>query len=107
LKFEQIKKKMKKLVLYLLIITPFASFGQYDYGFLQEIFFGRQPSARAEALGRSYAAVDGDLTTIFFNPAGTATLKGLEIDGSYAAPYFYPKKQSIISWVPVIQSTAI
>jgi len=43
-------------------------------------------------LGRSCVSVDGDLTTSYFNPAGVATIKGLEIDGSYASPYYLLKK---------------
>ena len=83
---------MRRLIIILLLTVPTLSFGQYKYYFLKEHFFGRQPSARAEAMGRSYASVDGDLTTASFNPAGVATIKGLEISGSYASPYYLLKK---------------
>ena len=46
------------------------------------------PSARAEALGKAYTAVDGDLTTMAYNPAGTATLEGAELNASFASPYY-------------------
>lgn len=54
-----------------------------------EFFYGRQPSARAEALGRSYVAIDNDLSSTFYNPAGIAALEGISISGSYARPYYY------------------
>jgi hypothetical protein len=79
---------MKRLTIIFLLLLPTISFGQYKYGFLKEYFFGRQPSARAEAMGRGYASIDGDLTTAYFNPAGIATIKGLEINSSYASPYY-------------------
>jgi hypothetical protein len=64
------------------------SFGQYDYGFLQEFYFGRQANARAEALGMAYSSIDGDIATIGYNPAGTSTLKGAEIMSSIASPLY-------------------
>lgn len=82
---------MKRLAVFILFIIPTISFGQYKYGFLQETFFGRQPSARAEAMGRGYSSIDGDLTSIFYNPAGIATINGLEIDGSFSSPYYLAK----------------
>ncbi len=56
------------------------------------VYFGRQPSARAEAMGRGYSTIDGDLSTVFFNPAGTATIKGLEFSSSFASPYYLINK---------------
>ena len=84
--------KMKKSIVILVLVIPLLSFGQYEYGFLQESFFGRQPSARAESLGKGYSSVDGDLATIFYNPAGTATLQGIEINTSFASPYYLLEK---------------
>jgi hypothetical protein len=49
---------MRLPVIFLLI--PIIYFGQYYGGFLPQFFFGRLPSARAEAMGKSYAFVDGD-----------------------------------------------
>ncbi len=83
---------MKKALTILILVIPLLSFGQYEYGFLQELYFGRQPSARAEALGKGYSSIDGDLTTIFYNPAGTSTLKGAEINTSFASPCYSLEK---------------
>ena len=81
-------KKITRLTITVVLTFPTLLFGQYKYNFLKEHFFGRQPSARAEAMGRCYASVDGDLTTAWFNPAGVATIKDLEISGSYASPFY-------------------
>lgn len=83
---------MKKALIISILVIPLLSFGQYEYGFLHELYFGRQPSARAEALGKGYSSIDGDLTTIFYNPAGTSTLKGVEINTSFASPYYLLEK---------------
>lgn len=83
---------MKKSIVILVLLIPLLSFGQYKDGFLQESFFGRQPSARAEALGKGYSSIDGDLATIFYNPAGTATIQGIELNTSLASPYYHFNK---------------
>lgn len=82
---------MRQLIFIFILLAPTISVGQYDYYFLKETFFCRQPSARAEAMGRSYVSIDGDMTSSFFNPAGTATIKGLEINGSFASPFYLAK----------------
>lgn len=83
---------MARWTIILFFIYPAISFGQYDYGFLKEHFFGRLPSARAEAMGKSYTSIDGDLATAYFNPAGIATINELEINGSFTSPYYLLKK---------------
>lgn len=80
---------MKQFKLLILLITPIFSYGQYKSSYLREIFFGRLPSARAEAMGKSYTSIDGDLTSVYFNPAGISTITGLEIIGSYTPPPYY------------------
>lgn len=82
---------MIRLIIISILFFPTISFGQYQYNFMKEIFFGRQPSARAEAMGRSFSSIDGDMTCMFFNPAGTATIKGFEINGSFASPFYLAK----------------
>ncbi len=79
---------MKKILLFNFLLISLNTSGEYEYGFLHEFYFGRLPSARAEAMGKCYNSIDGDLTTAFFNPAGTATIDGLELSGSLASPFY-------------------
>lgn len=76
----------------LFLMISARAYGQYDYGFLYESYFGRQPSARVEAMGKAYCAVDGDLASIAYNPAGTATIKGLEVFANISSPYYFLNK---------------
>jgi hypothetical protein len=80
---------MRFMILFSCCVLPMWSFGQYEYGFLSEFFFNRVPSARAEAMGKGYAPADGDLGSIYFNPAGTATIGRLAINTSYTPPGYY------------------
>ncbi|MFH1942272.1 MAG: hypothetical protein ABIL68_09215 [bacterium] len=77
--------------LLLLLWTPFILFAQntsvYN-GTLQEIYFGRLPSAKSEAMGRCGVAGGEEVYTIFFNPAGTSVVEGISLAGSYASPYY-------------------
>ncbi|MGB0807010.1 MAG: hypothetical protein ACPGRC_09985 [Salibacteraceae bacterium] len=77
------------LLTLLIIHFPIVLFAQYDGGYFGEIYFSRPPSARATALGKSYNAIDGDLASIFYNPAGTATLKGMELNSSFSSKYYF------------------
>jgi hypothetical protein len=83
---------MKKLILLLLLANYFTSFAQYKSGFLPEFFFGRQPNARAEAMGKGYVSIDGGIGSIFFNPAGVTKIQNLEINTCYTPPNFYLTK---------------
>ncbi len=78
---------MKKLFLILLSFSPLLSLGQY-IGYDKAQFFNRQPSARAEAMGRSYSSIDGDITSSFYNPAGIATIEGAEFTSSFSSKYY-------------------
>ncbi|MEO6231118.1 MAG: hypothetical protein ABJB11_16545 [Ferruginibacter sp.] len=80
---------LRNLIIIFLLAIPILSFCQYEPGFLPEFFFDRQPSARAEAMGKAYASMDGDLTSVYYNPAGIATIKGLAINSSYTPPDYY------------------
>ena len=80
---------MKNLLLTFLSITPLISSGQYQYGTLQEHFFGREPSARAEAMGKAYASISGDIASTHYNPAGLAGIEGLETNISYNPSKYY------------------
>ncbi len=83
---------MRLLLLILGLIASHHIYGQYSFGFLPEFFFGRQSNARAESLGMGYASVDKDLGGVYFNPASTASLKGLSIIYSNTPPEYYSTK---------------
>ena len=68
------------------------SFGQYEASSWPEFFFGRQPSARAEAMGKSYVANTGDLGSVYFNPAAIASIQKTELNTSYTPPGSYLTK---------------
>ncbi|MEO8664114.1 MAG: PorV/PorQ family protein [Ignavibacteria bacterium] len=76
------------LTFLILFISCSRSYSQtYNYEF-DEFFFGRQPSARSEALGRSFVSIVGDANSYYYNPAGLAGLHGLNLSGTYADPYY-------------------
>ncbi|MCF8366948.1 MAG: hypothetical protein K9H16_14260 [Bacteroidales bacterium] len=78
---------MKRFSIAFLIVLPLLSLGQYNDGFLQPFYFGRVPNARAEAMGKAFASIDGDLAATFYNPAGLSNINGLEVTGGYASPF--------------------
>jgi len=82
---------MKKHFVFVLILLPLIAYGKYEYGFLHEFYFGRVPGARAEAMGKGYCALDGDMTSVFYNPAGIVSLQGLHIYSSFSSPYYFSK----------------
>ncbi|MFH1313825.1 MAG: hypothetical protein ABIJ00_11455 [Candidatus Eisenbacteria bacterium] len=53
-------------------------------GAFEENFFGRQPSARGEALGRGTVALSGDILSSINNPAGLADAIGLTFCTSFS-----------------------
>ncbi len=61
-------------------------------------FFGRLPSARAEALGKGYTAIEGDLACVHFNPAGMARIKQIELNVAQSPPSHYLVKKGIYSF---------
>lgn len=83
--------KLKILTL-LLVFNQGICYCQYDAPFLPEFFFWRQPSARAEAMGKAYTSVSGDLGCIHFNPAGISKIKPVELNTSYTPPNNYLTK---------------
>ncbi len=68
-------------------MIPLLSMGQYNDGFLGGFYTGRIPNARAEAMGKAYTSIDGDLTATLYNPAGLSNINGLEVTGGYASPF--------------------
>ena len=71
--------------------TPGIAQSTYYEFFFPEIFFGRQPSARAEAMGRSGVAMEGELLCAYYNPAGIASLSGFSIATAFANPFYMLK----------------
>jgi hypothetical protein len=83
---------MKKIITILAAIlinsVYYDAFSQTYNGAFYEMFFGRQPGARAEGMGRGMASVTGDATSYFYNPAGTGSLKGLNLNAGFGGPYY-------------------
>ncbi len=79
---------MKKLVAligtFILVLMGGSALPQVYTGTYSDLFFGPQPGARAEAMGRSIASIPGDPNGYFYNPECLAEVKGLNIDGSAA-----------------------
>lgn len=71
----------------LLCIFPLLLSAQYESD-LEHFFFGRLPSARAEAMGRSYVNAESDLAGIYFNPATSSSINGHQFSSSVASPYY-------------------
>jgi hypothetical protein len=58
---------------------------QSKYGSaFEKSFFGRQPGARGEAMGRGGVALSGDILSSFYNPAGLAGAIGLNFCTSFS-----------------------
>ncbi len=53
-----------------------------------ELFFGRHPSSRAEAMGRGYVTIDGDMDAYFYNPAGIANINFIDLKFTTSSPYY-------------------
>lgn len=84
---------MKKIIIILAVTllscTSYEAFAQTYNAAFYELFFGRQPSARAEAMGRSLATITGDPVSYYYNPAGMASVKGLSLNAGFAGPYYF------------------
>lgn len=87
-KSERTHLAMRTLIFIFLSVIPIYATAQYR-GVFRESFFSRLPGARAEAMGKAYTSIDGDLTTLFFNPAGISSIKGVELNASYTPPSYY------------------
>ncbi|MCA9733351.1 PorV/PorQ family protein [candidate division KSB1 bacterium] len=63
-----------------------------DYNEVLDYFFlGRQPSAKAEAMGKAMVATENDAFSSFYNPAAINKNQGLTASTSYATPYYAAK----------------
>jgi len=92
------KNILSGFVFVALLLNAYAAFGEYK-GVLEELFFYHHPSARAEAMGKGYVAIDGDLFASFYNPAGLASVRGILVTGSYLPTPFYLLEKSSLSFV--------
>ncbi len=86
-----IRTCLKGLFFLVLFVEQNHAIAQYEYGFQQEMFFIRQPSASVEALGRAFGANDGTLSAIFYNPSGLASIKGASLFVASSSPYYLLK----------------
>lgn len=79
---------MKKVLLigFLLILSN-CFFSQNYTGANQELFFGRQSSAKIEAMGQAATAITSDLSSVYFNPAGISDLKGVQVYNNISRGY--------------------
>lgn len=90
---------MKRIIIILTLIYPIIIVGQYQDGLHRSLFFDRQPSARSEAMGRAYSSILGDISSIYYNPAGIADINGLEINGSLVASPYYSLTNAKYSFI--------
>lgn len=67
---------LSSMMVFLMLGTWGVAWSDYD-GVLSELFFGREPIARAQALGRGYVAIDDDGIAGFYNPASLAAFGAL------------------------------
>lgn len=80
---------MKKFGLLLILVFLLFVALHADYrGAYHELFFGRQPSSRAEAMGRGYVTIEGDMDTYYYNPAGIANINFMDVKFTTSSPYY-------------------
>lgn len=82
---------MKKLLIVALLIISGISYSQSNEyrGYLEELYVARQPSPRAEAIGRGHVADNQNDFGSFYNPALTSLSEGLVVNTSFSHKYFY------------------
>lgn len=84
-------KKLLLTVLAILSICPSISFSQdltEGSEAFPELYHGRVPSPRNEAMGRSGVCLGGDDFSAWYNPAGVSMVRGLDLNLSYSSPYY-------------------
>ena len=72
----------------LLGIAPSHAQSDRYRGAYSEMFFGRQPSARSEAMARSQVAVGGEVYSAYYNPAALASLPSPVAGATFASPFY-------------------
>lgn len=84
----------QKIITFAFCLMAINAFAQYNGSTMFYLYFAHQPSARAEALGKGYGSIGGDIYSTHYNPAGLGQIDGLEINGNYAKPYIIMDKAS-------------
>lgn len=85
---------MKSLILFAILLLasemPAQEIIQSDKynGILSELYLIRQPSAKAEAMGRGQVANTESDFGSFYNPALTSLGEGINVNTSFSSPYF-------------------
>ena len=89
-------------LLFIFLCIPIYFYGSdyQDYQF--QFFFGRHPSAKSEAMGRTLVASNDGAFTAYYNPAGSHFIKGINFAFSHASPYYLLTKANYtfygLSW---------
>ncbi|MBS1492521.1 MAG: hypothetical protein JST55_03360 [Bacteroidetes bacterium] len=80
---------MKTLAIFFMILSGSALFAQSsDYHwFLEELYFGRQPSPKSASMGGGFSAYTENEFGSYYNPALTSLDKGLTINTSFSQGY--------------------
>lgn len=80
---------MKKILICILLLVSFStSFAQINPYNPFYIYYGRQPSAKSEAMGRGLVANVNNDFGAFYNPASTGLSEGLTAFASYSDKYY-------------------
>lgn len=84
-----------KVLFIIICLLPVISYSQNVYnGFLQEFYLGRQPSAKAEALGRGLVAYPEYEFSSWYNPATIGLSEPVTVNGAYSNPFYTLDKAS-------------
>jgi hypothetical protein len=82
---------MKTVWLFLLLLFSNLSFSQsfnsIYHGFLEELYFDRQPSAKAQSMGGGLSAYTENEFGTYYNPALTSLSEGLTVNTSFSSNY--------------------
>jgi len=85
---------MKKIFLVLFLFISSLCFSQSNEykDLMEELYYNRQPSPRAEAMGRGLSADNQNDFGLYYNPALTSLGQGLKVNVSFSNKYKYYEK---------------
>jgi hypothetical protein len=87
---------------FIFILIPVNFYGSDYQNYQFQFFFGRQPSAKSESMGRALVATNDGAFTAYYNPAGSYFTKGINAAFSHASPYYLATKANYmfygLSW---------